>query len=190
MGWRFMNRSCPLWAATSAAARVSRSVLLMCSTLTWTSLAWPHCLTQVLSNQVSYAGTKWTHWMIGRSPLSCRCLNFIGPANENGADAPETPGPAPPTPAFFSSSRLLSLLPDISPPFLAERSACEPRDEAVEKGVVDEGQRNARDQDRAHDSRPVEQVAADEVGRHADGQRAVRRARDEGDGVHEFVHDE
>src|SRR5712691_400172 len=105
--------------------------------------------------------------MIERSPLSCRFLNFIGPANENGADAPDTPTAAAPIPALFSSSRLLSLLSDIDPPFLAERSACEPRDEPVEERVVDERQGNARDQDRSHDPGPVEQVAADEVGRHS-----------------------
>src|SRR2546423_10630587 len=90
----------------------------MCSTFTLTSFFWPHCLTHVLSNQSSYAGTKWTHWMIERSPLSCRFLYFIGPANENGAEAPETPTAAAPIPAFFSSSRLVSLLPDIDPPFV------------------------------------------------------------------------
>src|SRR5712691_4830969 len=158
IGWRFQNRSWPLWAATSAAARVSSSVLLMCSTLTWTSFFCSHCLIQVLSNQSSYAGTKCTHWMIERSPLSCRCLYFIGPANENGAAVPETPTAAAPIPAFFSSSRLVSLLPDIDPPSfrLAERSAGEPRDEPIEERVVDQCQRDARDEDRAHDPGPVE----------------------------------
>jgi hypothetical protein len=74
IGWMAMNRSCPFCAATSAAARVSSSVLLMCSTFTWTSFFWPHCFTQVLSNQSSYAGTKWTHWMIDRSPFNQRPL--------------------------------------------------------------------------------------------------------------------
>jgi len=93
----------------------------MCSTVTWTSFFSPHCLTQVLSNQSSYAGTKCTHWMIDRSPLSCRFLNFIGPANENGAPAPAVPSAAAPTAPFFSRSRLLSLLssPDMNPPSLA-----------------------------------------------------------------------
>src|SRR5947207_3129753 len=101
--------------------------------------------------------------MIERSPFRCRFLNFIGPANENGAAAPEAPIAAAPTPAFLSSSRLLSLPSDIDPPFLAERSACEPRDEPIEERVVDEGERDAGDQDRAHDPRPVVEVAADQV---------------------------
>src|SRR6267378_7772588 len=124
--------------------------------------------------------------MIERSPFRCRFLNFIGPANENGAAAPEAPTAAAPIPAFFSSSRLLSLPSDIDPPFLAECSACEPRDEPVEERVVDECQRDARDEDRAHDPGPVEQVAADQIGRNADRQRTVGRARDEGDRVYEL----
>src|SRR3954447_15629300 len=115
-----MKRSCPLWAATSAAARVSSSVLLMCSTVTWTSFFSPHCLIQVLSNQSSYAGTKCTHWMIDRSPLRCLFLYFMGPANENGAAAPAAPRAAAPAAPFFHRSRLLSLLssPDKRPSFL------------------------------------------------------------------------
>ena len=42
IGWRLKNRSCPDCAATSAAARVSSRVLLMCSILTWTSFFSPH----------------------------------------------------------------------------------------------------------------------------------------------------
>src|SRR4029078_797546 len=192
IGWRLKKRSWPLCAATSAAARVSSSVLLMCSTLTWTSFFSPHCLTHVFSNQSSSAGTKWTHWMIERSPLRCRFLNFIGPANENGAAAPDTPTAAAPIPAFFSSSRLVSLLSDIDPPFvrLAERSTCEPGDESVEERVVDQRQWNARDQDRGHDHRPVEEVAANQIGRHADGESPVLRTRDERDRVDELVDDE
>src|SRR3954447_12980439 len=101
--------------------------------------------------------------MIERSPFSCRFLKRIGPANENGAEAPDTPTAAAPIPAFFSSCRLLSLPSDIDPPFvsLAERSAGEPRDEPIEERVVDERQGDARDQDRAHDSGPVEEIAPD-----------------------------
>src|SRR4051812_6058479 len=191
MGWIAMKRSWPLCAATSAAARVSSSVLLMCSTETWTSFFSPHCLIQVLSNQSSYAGTKCTHWMIDRFPLRCLLLYFIGPANENGAVAPAAPRAAAPTAPFFNRSRLLSLLssPDKRPSFLdlAECSAREPCDEPIEERVVDECQWNARDEDRAHDPGPVEEVAADQVGRHADRQRAVRGAGDEGDRVDELV---
>src|SRR5438067_9938697 len=82
----------------------------MCSTVTWTSFFSPHCFTHVLSNQSSYAGTKCTHWMIDRFPLRCLFLYFIGPANENGAAAPDTPTAAAPAAPFFSRSRLLSFL--------------------------------------------------------------------------------
>src|SRR5436305_102602 len=112
--------------------------------------------------------------MIVRSPLSCRFLKRSGSANENGAAAPETPTAAAPTPAFFSRSRLLSLPADIETLLLssalAERSAGEAGDESVQERVVDQGQRNARDQDRAHDPGPVEEVAANQVGGNADGQ--------------------
>src|SRR4051794_3456949 len=113
--------------------------------------------------------------MIERSPLSCRFLYFIGPANENGAAAPETPTAAAPIPAFFSSSRLVSLLSDIDPPpvRLADPPAGEAGDESVEERVVDQCQWNARDQDRGHDPGPVEEVTTDEIGRHADGQCSI-----------------
>src|ERR1051325_85355 len=202
MGWRFMKRSWPLCAATSEAARPSSRVLLMCSTLTWTSLAASQRLMKVLLNQSSYAGTKWTHWMIERLPLSQRPLYLSGPANENGAAAPDTPTAAAPMPAFLSRSRLLrrpssfpgssftSVMQPLLSVRLAERSAGEPGDEPVEECVVDECQRNARDQDRGHDPGPVVEVAPDQLGRDADSQRAIRRARDEGDRVQELVQDE
>src|SRR5713226_465678 len=140
--------------------------------------------------------------MMERSPFSQRPLYLCGPANENGAAAPETPTAAAPTAAFFSSSRLSrrgsslplsSLVSGMRPPFkgrLAERSAGESGDEPIQERVVDEGQRNAWNQDRGHDPGPVEQVAADQIRRHADGESAVGRARDERDRVDELVHDE
>src|SRR5712691_13178480 len=112
--------------------------------------------------------------MIERSPFSQRPLNLIGPANENGAVAPAAPTAAAPIPAFFSSSRLLRRRPssldsfpgsfltsDMHPPSSAECATGESGDESVQKRVVDEGQGDARDQDRGHDPWPVEQVAAD-----------------------------
>src|ERR1041385_3593313 len=99
--------------------------------------------------------------MIERSPFSQRPLYRSGPANENGAVAPATPRAAAPTPAFFSRSRLVigrstGDRPSDSgmslPPFLlvslAERSAGESHDEAVKKRVVDQRQRDARQQAR------------------------------------------
>src|SRR5436305_458002 len=163
----------------------------MWSTCTCTSFAWPHCVIHVLSNHVSYAGTKWIHWMMLRSPLSQRPLYLSGPANEYGAAAPPTARAPAPTPARFSSSRLLRPFPaDIPSSFLAERSAGEPCDEAVEERVVDERQRDARDEDRGHDRGPVEEVAPDQIGRDARRERALVRAGDERDGVDELVHHE
>src|SRR5262245_31398811 len=82
----------------------------MWSTLTLTSLFSPHLVIQVWSNQSSYAGTKWTHWRIFRSPLSQRPVCRCGPANAHASDAPEpaTPMAAAPTPARLSSSRLVT----------------------------------------------------------------------------------
>src|SRR3954465_5391694 len=84
----------------------------MCSTVTWTSFFSPHCLTHVLSNQSSYAGTKCTHWMIDRLPLRGLFLYFIGPANENGPAAPQPP-PAPAPRARARPPR--SLLQQVAP---------------------------------------------------------------------------
>src|SRR5487761_792087 len=126
-------------------------------------------------------------------PLSQRPVYLCGPANANGAPAPAAPTATAPAPAFFSRSRLLSRpSSDMNPPFraLAECAAREAGDETVEERVVDEGERNARDQDRGHDPRPVVEVAANEIRRHADRQRPVGRAGDERDRVHELVDDE
>src|SRR5690348_3240729 len=200
IGWRLKNRSWPLWAATSAAARVSSSVLLMCSMLTWTSFFWPHCCAHG-SSHWSYWGTKCTQVRRERLPESQRPLNLIGPANENGAAAPATPSAAAPAPAFFRKSRRVKVLCPGEGPWwvsaifplsyrLAKSPAREAGDEPVEEGVVDEGQRNARDQDRRHDPGPVEEVTADQVGGHTDRQRAIGRARDERDRIDELVDDE
>src|SRR5205085_3960903 len=115
-----------------------------------------------------------------------------------GAAAPATPTAAAPVPAFFRNSRrescdepsLPAVISFLSLGALSERTAREPRDEAVEERVVDEGQRDGGDQDRGHDPRPVVEVAADQVGGYADRERAVGRARDERDRVHELVHDD
>src|SRR5438552_11252524 len=155
-----MNRSCPLCAATSAAARVSSRVLLMCSTFTCTSFSCPHPLIHVLSNQSSYAGTKCTHWMIDRSPLSSRCLNLSGPANEYGAEAPATPRATAPAPAFLISSRRSRRRSAIPPPFSTKCAAGETGDEPIEERVVDQCQGDARDQDRGHVTGTVERGSA------------------------------
>src|SRR5579883_2233793 len=104
IGWRLKKRSWPLWAATSAAARVSSSVLLMCSIVTWTSFFWPHACAHG-SSHWSYAGTKCTQVIAERLPDSQRPLYLSGPANENGAVAPAAPIAAAPAPAFFRKDR-------------------------------------------------------------------------------------
>src|SRR5262245_32068790 len=194
MGWRLKNRSCPCCAATSAAARVSRRPLLMCSIVTCTSFFSPHAFAHG-SSHWSYEGTKCTHVSAVRLPESHRPLNLSGPANEYGAAAPATPTAAAPTPALFRNSRRLktvgsfvsSVISVLSLSPLSECPAGEPRDEAVQERVVDQRQRDRRNQDRGHDPRPVVEVPTDQVGRNADRQRAVGRARDERDRVDELV---
>src|SRR5437762_12026787 len=63
-GDRNMNRSCPLLAAASAAARALISLTEMWSTMTSVLCFAPHSLVKVLSNHLSYAGTKWVHCTI------------------------------------------------------------------------------------------------------------------------------
>src|SRR5579859_4248600 len=172
----------------------------MWSIVTWTSFASPHAFAHG-SNQASYEGTKCTQVIAVKLPLSQRPLYLSGPANENGAVAPAAPSAAAPTAPFLSSSRLLSwplpllgssTMSGMNPPFpsLAECAAGEAGDEPIEQHVVDECERDAHDEDRGHDPRPVVFVAADQAGRHADRERAVRRARDECDRVDELVDDE
>src|SRR5437868_9069919 len=139
----------------------------MCSIVTWTSFFSPQAFAHG-SSQASYGGTKCTHVSAVRLPLSQRPLYFIGPANEYGAAAPAALTATAPAPAFFSSSRLL-IRPssDMNPPsLLAECSSCEACDEPVQERVVDECERDARDEDRGHDSGPVVEIASNQVGRH------------------------
>src|SRR5581483_9100456 len=110
--------------------------------------------------------------MAVRFPLSHRPVYLCGPANANGAPTPAAPTAAAPAPAFFSNSLLLSRFssPDMNPPsLLAECAAGEAGDETVEQHVVDERERDARDEDRRHDPGPVVFVTADQSGRNADG---------------------
>ena len=87
-GARNQNRSWPLCAATSAAARAGMSAWLMWSTRTSVSFASPQRLTYVLSNHTSYAGTKWLHCAIRSVPASCRCAYLGAPATAGFASAP------------------------------------------------------------------------------------------------------
>src|SRR2546430_2958456 len=128
--------------------------------------------------------------MMFRSPFSSRCLNLSGPANEYGAEAPATPRATAPAPTFLISSRRSRRRSAIPPPFSTKCAAGETGDEPIEERVVDQCQRDARDQDRGHDPGPVEEIAANQVGRNADRDCPVRRARDERDRIDELVDDE
>src|SRR5581483_1869510 len=188
-GDRNWNRSWPLCAATSELAVAYRSALLMWSTVTLTSFFSPHCFVQVLSNHVSYAGTKWAHWRIFRSPFSCLCAYLSGPANRccRSPSAPNMPtAKAPAAPRLSRSPRLrpprsvASSASAIFPPFdrvLTERAAGESLDETVEERVVEQRQRDARDQRRRHQRLPEEDVAANQVVRNAGGERALAGRR-------------
>src|SRR5919206_3574351 len=111
------------------------------------------------------------------------------------------PTPTAPAPARRSSSRR-SYLPSrwlgsselaIDPPFSALLAECptgKSRDEAVEKRVVEERQRDARDQCGDHDRAPIRQVAANQIRVDAGRHHLVRRRRDEGERVEELVRDE
>ena len=66
-------------------------------------------------------------------------------------------------------------------------TAGEAGDEPVEEQVVEQRQRDGRDQHRGRDRSPLDEIAADQIGRHTGRDRAVLRARDERDGVDELV---
>src|SRR5205085_149715 len=79
--------------------------------------------------------------------------------------------------------------PTFPPPFglLAEGTTREPLDEAVEERVVEQSERDARDERRRHQRLPEEHVAADQVVRYPRRHRALRRRRDERERVDELV---
>src|SRR5437867_4305695 len=66
---------------------------------------------------------------------------------------------------------------------LAERASCKAFDEAIEEGVVEQRERDRRDQRRGHERLPEEDVAANQVVRDARGHRALLGAGDEREGV-------
>src|SRR5581483_2392137 len=190
------NRSCPRWAATSDAAVAGSSALLMWSILTSTSLRSPHCLTSVLSSHWSYAGTKCAHCMIERLPFSCRCRCFSTPGNELARSAipPNMLTAKAPAAPRLTRSRLVSpafssaIPPSFLPYALAEGTTRESLDEAVEERVVEQRERDARDQHRRHQRLPEEDVAADQLVRHSGGERPLAGRLREGERVDELVH--
>src|SRR5437870_4342335 len=118
---------------------------------------------------------KCAHWRIRRSPLSCLCLYFIGPANAYGAAPPTIPSAAAPAAPLRSRSFRVSRPSAICASFLslrclvalAKRTSREAFDEAVEKRVVEQRQRDARDQAGGHQRLPVVDVADDQLVRDA-----------------------
>src|SRR5919106_1211605 len=77
------------------------------------------------------------------------------------------------------------------PPFTTslspERTACKAFDEAVEEGVVEEREHDARDQGRRHERLPEEDVSANELVGDARRDRPVLRGGDERERVDELV---
>src|SRR6266849_890721 len=139
-----------------------------------------------------------------RSPFRCLFLYFSGPAkpialsarppNIETANAPAVPR--------LSRSRRVSVepwtagssWPSMPTSFcrdsLPERAACKALDEAVEERVVEERERDARNQRGGHDRLPVEDVAHDQVVWNARRDGPVRRAGDERERIDELVHTE
>src|SRR5688500_13676822 len=73
---------------------------------------------------------------------------------------------------------------------LTERSSCKALDETVEESVVEQRQRNGRNQRRRHQRLPEEDIPPDQVVRDARGHRPLLRGRDERERVDELVHAE
>src|SRR5436853_6564966 len=84
----YWMRSWPWLAAISAAMRAGIWVLSMWSTVTLTPNFVPHSLAKG-SNHLSWAGTKWLHMRIFRSPDSFRdgCSKRVAPGAGAGPDA-------------------------------------------------------------------------------------------------------
>ena len=87
-----MNRSWPFCADTSAAARELIAGMPTWSTITSVSFFSPHCLVYVLSNHLSYAGTKWLHWRIFKVRVAARAgrVRIQGPTLAASPTAPAT----------------------------------------------------------------------------------------------------
>src|SRR5581483_10525990 len=136
--------------------------------------------------------------MIDRFPLSCLCRYLSTPGNELARSAipPNMVTAKAPAAPRLTRSRLVS--PDFSfaipPSFptcaLAEGTTRESLDAAVEERVVEQRERDARDQHRRHQRLPEEDVAADQLVRHARRERPLARRLRERECVDELVHAE
>src|SRR5581483_5963819 len=121
--------------------------------------------------------------MIERFPFSCLCRCFSTPGNELARSAipPNMVTAKAPAAPRFTRSRL------VSPPFssaippsfptcaLAEGTTRESLDETVEERVVEQRERDARDQHRRHQRLPEEDVAADQLVRDPGRERPLAR---------------
>src|SRR4249920_3549358 len=87
----------------------------------------------------------------------------------------------------FSSSSVTSATgsPSFRLDSLAKRASCKALDEAVEEGLVEQRERDRRDQHGRHERLPEEDVATDQVVRNACGDRSLLGARDERERVDE-----
>src|SRR5262245_7699660 len=71
---------------------------------------------------------------------------------------------------------------------LAERASRKPLDESVEERVVEQRERDGRNQSRREERLPEEDVATDQVVRDARGHRPLLGARNERERIDELVH--
>src|SRR6476646_7667275 len=112
--------------------------------------------------------------MIDRLPFSCRCRCFSTPGKELARSAipPNMLTAKAPAAPRLTRSRLVrpALSSAIPPSFLValpDGTTREALDEAVEERVVEQRERDARDQHRGHQRLPEEHVAADQLVRDA-----------------------
>src|SRR4029450_1286110 len=126
--------------------------------------------------------------MIERLPFSCRCRCLSTPGNELARSAIPPNMLTAKAPAAPRLTRSLLVSPPCSsaipPSFrdcaLAEGTTRESLDEAVEERVVEQRERDARDQHRRHQRLPEEDVTADQLVRDAGRERALPRRLREG----------
>src|SRR5918992_888336 len=132
--------------------------------------------------------------MMRSSPPSWPAAPVVAwaPSSSSPPQAARKPGivsAAPPSAAARrKSSRVRLWFCAILPPFgLPEGASGEALDEPVEERVVEQGERNARDQRRREEPLPEEDVAADQLRRDADRHRLQLGGGDEGERVDELA---
>ena len=171
-GGGMKNRSVRLGSDLGGRARVGSRPLLMCSIVTSTSFFSPHALAQGSSSHWSYEGTKCPHQgrsvlgqppalLLGSGPLTEYDAGPAAPATDRGPRLPSSgtsrrvSSESRDQGASSRHSLPISCFAPFASNGLSECPAGEPRDEAAEERVVDQGQGNGRNQDRGHDPGPV-----------------------------------